>query len=104
MTATLAPPLLPPDYKPFSGVKTAPPPPRLIPDLNHSITNALTMLQGDETVAAIAVGTKKGDEISYNLVVVGKLPNKKWDLSGALWIGSKWGESVEAGAMLKWAF
>jgi hypothetical protein len=73
------------------------PPEHLIPDLQHSINNALTTLPPDKKGALVLVGSKDGDQVKFNAAVVADV-GKGWKVES--WIGKTWGQSVEGGAIV----
>jgi len=79
----------------MTGVAFNDPPPHLIPDLQHSITNALSTLPPDKSGALVGVATEKG----VNAVIVARV-NDVWAVQA--WIGKSWGDKhVDAGAQIQ---
>lgn len=77
-----------------TGVQFNTPPTNLIPDLQHSINNALSALPQDKSGALIILATEKG----ANAAVVARV-NDTWSVQA--WVGKSWGEkSIDAGAQV----
>jgi len=84
------------------GVQLVTAPARLIPDLDRSIAEALTQLQGEERNAIIGVVTVNvlGQKTAHVGIVV-KLGDQ-WTVKG--WIGTSgttWGDAVEGAGYVK---
>lgn len=83
---------------PAPSVRFAPPPEHLIPDLQHSINNALSTLRADQRGALILVGTKDGDTVKFNAAIVARI-DEHWAVEA--WMAKSWGQSVSGGATVQ---
>jgi hypothetical protein len=85
------------DLKPFRGVAFNEPPPHLIADALHIISEQMATLPADADAALVGIATDAG----VNFAFVVKTPG---GIEIATWIGKTWGSQIEYGAGIKKVF